>query len=442
MIEKVRLIIFSLIIFGMPHVLWIPQKLGIDQETIPLGLGNLILIAAALLWIIGQSSVKYKNPLIPYNYFLGIVIIGVFISLSINLESDILISLTNAKREVALMLLYFLPLAFIKNEGEFLKVFVICLVVHMLIGYEVLNSGVLSGSNFGDHKRGSGPFGEGFQGSDVAGSYLAQVVMFFLAIVFTARLKLLFKVAAGLGAFIIIAGILSTYGRGAIIAVICGGLLMAVTSSISSRTKIASALIISLAVVVSTAIFLPESIKTRFSGSVNSEGQIDESTEGRLFYWKTALLILKEYPLGVGTGQIRAAMRRYTGSTSLNTGTGTYVDPHNGFLHTACEYGIIGLIVFIWFLWSVLIESKFIFSNSSNPLIYRTYALGMIGFIGALVACNMFYSNFYKDLVLGTISIHCGMLAYIKTRQIRLSRLMILMRRLRFSLTQNYGKGP
>ena len=46
------------------------------------------------------------------------------------------------------------------------------------------------------------------------------------------------------------------------------------------------------------------------------------------------------------------------------------------------------------------------------PWEVRAYGLGMGGFVGSLVVCNLFYSNLYKELVLGTVAMHLGLLAW------------------------------
>jgi O-antigen ligase len=122
-----------------------------------------------------------------------------------------------------------------------------------------------------------------------------------------------------------------------------------------------------------------------------------------------------DHPFGVGTGQIRAAMADYIGGIRNEA---LYVDPHNNFLYVACEYGVVGLLVFIWLLLSLFLASRQIYRRSELPVIYRCYALGMAGLIGALVACNMFYSNFHKDLVMGTLVIHFGMLAFVRSESL------------------------
>lgn len=410
---KIRYFLFLLIVFGLPHTLWIPQKLGLPQESIPLGLGNLILIAAALLWLQGRSSGVYKNPIRTYNFFLYIILIGVLIALITQLENNTWITLKNSKQQISLMLLYFIPFATIKNEKDFLAFFVICLFVDFIIGYEVTQSGVLSGIHFSDQKRGSGPFGEGWRGADVAGSYLAQMVAFPLAALFTTQIKAKLKCAAVIVIISGFIGILATYGRGAILSVVFSSFLMLLCRSYSMKKAVISSITVSIVAIFLVSLFLPESTRTRFIGSYDESGQFDSSTEGRFFYWNTALKIIKDYPLGVGTGQIRSAMQKYTGGASVYTGTGKYVDPHNGFLHTVCEYGLIGLLIFLWFLWTVFKESRAFYLDKRNPIVYRTYALGIVGMIGALVVCNMFYSNFYKDLVLGSLMIHFGMFAYV-----------------------------
>ncbi len=59
------------------------------------------------------------------------------------------------------------------------------------------------------------------------------------------------------------------------------------------------------------------------------------------------------------------------------------------------------------------LASKTIWQNNDAPLIYRLYALGMGGMVGSLIACNIFYSNFYKEIMLGTLMLHFGLLAFI-----------------------------
>ena len=221
-----RVILLGAIFFLLPHSDVIPIRVfGIRRGDFPFGIMNIIFLMAIFLWFIGKvESNKSKNPFRVYSAFVVVVGAGILVALFTGFEADPMEVLKVGKEEVALLLLYFLPLAVIRNKEDFTKIFIIILLVHVLIGLETMRSGVLSGSAFHDGKRGSGPFGWSYRGSDVAGAYLAQVIMFFLAVILMRGTKIFHKGAAGIGAFIIFYGIIATYSRGSLLGVI-GGLL-------------------------------------------------------------------------------------------------------------------------------------------------------------------------------------------------------------------------
>ena len=123
---------------------------------------------------------------------------------------------------------------------------------------------------------------------------------------------------------------------------------------------------------------------------------------------KPAWQIFKEHPFGVGTGQAQWAMAEHIEH---------FVDTHNAFLQTLVEYGVVGLPVLLFAL-GVMTWSAFTLCRDDRlPWTYRAYALGMLGFLASLVACNMFYSNLYKYTVLGTVAMHLGMLAWVHAQR-------------------------
>lgn len=394
-----KYILYALILFGLPHLKWIPLEFKIDPEQIPLGLANLIFIIAFLLFISCPSLLRSRiNHLNAYKLYLIITCISILFAI-INSYEITTITFTLFKHQTLLLLLFYLPLSTIDDESEFKKIFYILLLIHITIGFEVMKSGVLGGSSYHDGKRGSGPFSEGLTGSDIAGSYLAQVVMFLFAIVFSSGLKFYQRAAVIICCVVIVFGIFATYARGALIACIVG--LISMLPFFGFKLKY---LVIAAIIVCGGFMLAPDSISTRFDDTKTDSGEYDESTQGRFFYWNAAFEIIKENPLGVGVGQVRGAMQSKIGK---------HVDPHNGFLYTTCEYGILGLVVFVIMLLQMYKYSLRIWKDVSVPSLYRTYALGMGGFLGSFVACNIFYANFYKDLVMGTIVIHFGMLAFI-----------------------------
>lgn len=397
-----KFILFFILFFGLPHAAWFPSKFDILPEDIALGVTNILLLVALLLWVIVRlSSPSAKNPFSSYRYFLYIVILGVGIAFLSGFEENTWEMLTLSKREITLLLLYFIPLSAIKNHDDFVKFFVICLLVHLAIGTEVIRSGVLAGVHFADHKRGSGPFGLGWQGADVAGSYLAHGLMFFLAFLFTGRVRNWLKIVAGAGAIVLILGIFATYARGAMLGVGLGVLCMVVIRGLKFRYLLLPVMLLLILLVA-----MPQSVKTRFEETKSETGELDQSSLGRIPLIVAGIDIVKDHPLGVGTGQLRSTMQHYLDK---------YVDCHNGFLYTAVEYGVIGFCVFLWMLWDFLAASRRVYKMQSAPVSFRVYALGLGGMIGAFIGCNMFYANFYKDLMIGTIVIHFGMLAYIQS---------------------------
>ena len=71
-----------------------------------------------------------------------------------------------------------------------------------------------------------------------------------------------------------------------------------------------------------------------------------------------------------------------------------------------------GLLLFAACLWGFLrLAIRGTRAGAEVAPAYRSYCLGMIGFLGAFLACNMFYANFHKELVMGTVAWHLGMLA-------------------------------
>ncbi|RKX88319.1 MAG: hypothetical protein DRP58_00725 [Spirochaetes bacterium] len=396
--------LFAIIFFGLPHAQWIPRKLGIQPDNIPLGTVNILLIIALFLWLTNRTKgVRLSNPFKSVLIFLLIVLLGVGVAYFLPFDDNFTITLTHAKGELSLLFLYFLPISIVKNKKEFTIFFIICLIVHVLIGLEVVRSGVLSGSSFHDGKRGSGPFGLGWgwQGADIAASYLAQMLMFFFVYCIAEKQKIWIRGITALGLVVLISGLFATYGRGAILSALLGATIVLICRR--SRFKY---LFLTLILLIFLSSFIPKSIVQRFSEIESASGELDESTLGRFSYYEDAFTIIKDHPFfGVGTGQVRAAMKKYYGH---------YVDPHNGFLYIACESGILGLIIFLWMLFELLSESLKMYHNETLGFMYRNYALSIFGVIIVLIFCNMFYSNFFKERVLGTLILHFGMLAFIK----------------------------
>lgn len=73
--------------------------------------------------------------------------------------------------------------------------------------------------------------------------------------------------------------------------------------------------------------------------------------QDRFYMWNRALRIIRENPLlGVGTGGYQSALKAMDPDPAVPA----IAHPHNNFLYMAVSFGVIGLIVFVWFLWATV----------------------------------------------------------------------------------------
>jgi O-antigen ligase len=117
-----------------------------------------------------------------------------------------------------------------------------------------------------------------------------------------------------------------------------------------------------------------------------TEKNIPTSAGLRLEYWKKAIQFIREAPFaGHGTGSIRGLFEKAaTGDHSEATGH-VVANPHNQTLHTAIQWGIVGLVP-LYLMWL------------SHLLLFR--GEGFVAWIGlAIVAQNMLSSLFNSHIV-------------------------------------------
>src|SRR5262249_39282073 len=156
---------------------------------------------------------------------------------------------------------------------DFRRFFLALLVIHFLVGYETFSSGVLGGSAFHDGKRGSGPFGRLWTGADVAGAYLAQVLMYFVAIALYEGSSLVERPASLAGSAVLFLGILATYSRGSLVAAGVGAGLIILFRKASVRT-----VLVTVVLLAAVPFMIPKSMMTRIGETTTDEGDLDESS--------------------------------------------------------------------------------------------------------------------------------------------------------------------
>ena len=95
----------------------------------------------------------------------------------------------------------------------------------------------------------------------------------------------------------------------------------------------------------------------------------------RVYMWRWAIDLFLEHPFtGVGTGGYKKSI--------LTGGGGRGVaHPHNNFLYMAVSFGIMGILVLIWFFWILLKNG---WRNRHTSMGFFIFASGLVIFVGGL----------------------------------------------------------
>ena len=389
-----RKLILALYILYLPFQLKFPQVPGIN--TI-----NAFLLLLIVIFI-AQRNKDFNKPVFetPLIIFLSIWTLSFLHTLFMPRGMWTWIVAKEFKRLITLVLGYFVFSRCVKDKKDWLFLFYAFLLSMVLVGAHTWRGGMLAGSHFADFKRSSGPFGIDWRGSDIAGGFLATFAPFLLAYFFFAK-KRIFKILSFLGTVICVLGIFATYSRGSILALGVSFVVVVFVSFKhllkSSKITVFILIIIFIGLIVKWQYWMPESIVNRFQGTVQEqtytgEASLDESSQGRIAKWEGGINIFMDNPL-FGAGFQRPQYE-------------LGVDTHNAFILILAEMGIFGLLVFLWFLWALLKEARFLLNTEFNFV-----GLGLIGCVIAFIFVNMFYSNFFRDTVVGTFWIGLGLLA-------------------------------
>lgn len=311
---------------------------------------------------------------------------------------------TTFKRLITLVLAYFVFSRCINTRKEFNLFLYVMLLSLILVGLHTWKGGILAGPHFADFKRSPGPFGQDWRGADIAGGFIGTFTPFLLSFTLLTKKKIL-KLAGFTGLMICCFGLFATYSRGSILALgVAFILTVLLTAKQILKTSKITAIIIFVTFIgigLNWQKWVPQSIIHRVQGTTvqeetfGGEPPLDESSQKRIAKWQEGLEIFKSNQLfGVGFR-----------IPEFVIGT----DTHNSFIQIAAEMGIFGFLVFIWFLISILLKAKSLLKTEFDWL-----GIGFIGCIIAFIFVNMFYSNFFRDTVVGTFWVLLGLLVSAK----------------------------
>lgn len=303
------------------------------------------------------------------------------------------------KRLITLVLAYFVFSRCVKTKKEIQLLIYAVFLSLVFAALSTWKSGMLAGPNFANFKRSAGPFWLDYRGADIAGGFLACFTPFLLAFILLTK-KRVIKFACLVGLIICALGIFTTYSRGSILSL---GVASIVTILLSAKKVLKASkltafiiLLVFIALALNWQTWVPRSIVSRMESTIQEQVYVgdvvlDGSSLERMDKWKKGIEIFNTNPL-FGTG---------FKIPEFVLGT----DTHNAFIQIAAEMGFFGFLTFISFLLSILLEAK--------ALLKTEFAWLGIGFMGCMVAfiiVNMFYSNFFRDTVVGTFWILLGIL--------------------------------
>lgn len=225
-----------------------------------------------------------------------------------------------------------------------------------------------------------------FQFSNNLGTYLATVIpISFSLILFKATNKKCRFILSALSLLLVICLLLSQ-ARGAWLGFILGFLLVSLFSGKKNFLLAVSLLII---FAISASLFGNIYIKEQIKSFMHL--RTDQSTSDRMIMWKTALRMLADRPiLGQGLGTFMHSFEKFKPKSYHEI-----VYAHNCYLQMAVESGISGLLIFIWFIFTVLRKSLSKFFKFDD-IFLKALTIGLAGGILAYVVDSFFDNSLYS----------------------------------------------
>jgi O-antigen ligase len=166
-----------------------------------------------------------------------------------------------------------------------------------------------------------------------------------------------------------------------------GLIAMAAYYTIQSKRKLLT-LLACIVIGCITWGLLPSEYRTRYITVEHyaSGGNLDASNEFRLQVWRAGGQIFLHRPIfGVGAGQFSTAY----GLTYLGEGKHRkWMNPHNLLIQTACELGMVGVVIFGNFLWQIAKGIRYVFLRrkmSGTRLNYEMAVACSVMYVGVVI---------------------------------------------------------
>ncbi|MBK5240784.1 O-antigen ligase [Clostridium sp.] len=356
---------------------------------------NLILALIIFLYIINlvlSKSARKKFTYSIVNFFTEKLSVFMVILLGIMLISTIYavdkkIALSESARFITYIFVYFIIKYEFNNEKQInilLKCYIFISFILSCIGIVQWVTGFALNETF----KKAYEMGEGLRitstlsNPNAYGAYLILIIFpaIMLSVYEKNKKKKIFYILLSI---LVIANLLMTYSRNALLGLGLGLLILTIIYSIKLIFALGG-----LGILIS----LIPSVSQRIKGVVDLS-----QNELRIKLWKTALYMIKEHPiLGVGNGNFVTRYNEYVSRyKELKYYAYQNYPTHNSYLKLQSELGIIGIISFLGIITMTLFKIKKLYSTTRDKF-HRPFYIGvmasMIAFLFMNLSDNLFFT--------------------------------------------------
>jgi len=231
-----------------------------------------------------------------------------------------------------------------------------------------------------------------FKDSNTLGIYLSALapIIIGMSLYYAKGKKKLILLALSI---IAIAAIALTYSRPTLLALY----VVLFFFGIVRRDRIMIGLLVILA--VASPFIAPRSVRD-WAKQVEYDPLRFMCNDDRIAVYLNSLNMIKAHPfIGVGNGAFMKSYKKYKDFPEYrNVVTLDEMKAHNNFLHMAGEVGLIGLGIFIWFLYAVFAASARIY-RTQKDLFLKIFSLSLIASLIAFLVNGLTESSLYYSRV-------------------------------------------
>lgn len=390
-----------ILLFGVLFLRSAPMKLEkhIDQDE-----NNNLSDQTPVFYFSNQGFISIIILLIVINYF--------FVHFVLAGGSEI--SQATFVLSLKYLLLFYLIHRAIQTSDDFIIVLFTIVLCLGYLGYQVKMNGV------GDmlHGRLERIPIAGAMSSNLFASLLVLFLPFIGALFFTTQ-KIYLKLILMLLLPFILNLLFLLNSRGAYLGTIISGIFLTLLSRKRERRIVLIAFMLSIVAVS----FLAENqdIFDRFQSIFVTSEDRDSSASSRIIFWSSAIEMISDYPLGSGGDSFkRVHGLKYTSKHGVTVNRAV----HNGFLSTACDWGVQGLFLKLLLIYALITKAyqatKYqlhVQGLYKESFLIKTCISGILGFL----VCAIFTTVLDEEWLIWMLAILYSYIKLVQNNSFRLT---------------------